>query len=413
MSKISKILSREILDSRGNPTVEVDLTLEDGSFARSSVPSGASTGKYEAVELRDGGSRYLGKGVEKAVSNVNGIIAEKLVGGEFDQNSLDEAMIALDGTPNKANLGANATLAVSMAFCRAEAISKKIPLYKHIGEIGGNDKFVLPVPMVLVLEGGKHADSSSDLQEYMIAPANPSSFRATMAMCSEIYQHIGTILKDSGYNINVGFEGAYGPALGSNEKVFEIIVEGIKKAGYTPGEQVKIAIDGAASELYKDGKYHLEIENRSLTSEEMIDFYRQLIDKYPIYSIEDGLAEDDWEGWKKMLATLGDKVQVMGDDLTVTNIERLQKAIDEKAINSILIKLNQIGTVSETIDAIKLAKQNTMSAIVSHRSGETEDSFIADLVVGMGTGQCKFGAPARSESGAKYNQLMRIEEELA
>mgnify|MGYP001478286085 CR=1 FL=1 len=413
MSKILSIKAREILDSRGNPTVEVDLTTEDGLF-RAAVPSGASTGIHEALELRDGDkSRYLGKGVLKAVENVNKQISERLDGMDVkEQKTIDHALINLDNTDNKANLGANAMLAVSMAACKAGAAAKKIPLYKYIAEIGGNKKFILPVPMVLVLEGGKHADQSSDIQEFMIMPFKAKSFKEAIKIGSEIYHSIGKVLKSKGFNINVGFEGAYGPSLGSNKKVFEIIVEGIEKAGYKPGEEILIAIDSAASEFYKNKKYELEVDEKTLDGKGMADFYNDLVNKFPIISIEDGLAEDDWKSWVVLIEKLGNKIQIMGDDLTVTNVKRLQKAIDEKAINSILIKVNQIGTVTETIDAINLAKKNRLASIVSHRSAETEESFIADLVVGMGTKQCKFGATARSERLAKYNQLLRIEEKL-
>ena len=411
--EIKGVKAREVLDSRGNPTVECDITTKNGTF-RAMVPSGASAGQHEALELRDGDkSRYLGKGVLKAVENVNKQISERLDGMDVkEQKTIDHALINLDNTDNKANLGANAMLAVSMAACKAGAAAKKIPLYKYIAEIGGNKKFILPVPMVLVLEGGKHADQSSDIQEFMIMPFKAKSFKEAIKIGSEIYHSIGKVLKSKGFNINVGFEGAYGPSLGSNKKVFEIIVEGIEKAGYKPGEEILIAIDSAASEFYKNKKYELEVDEKTLDGKGMADFYNDLVNKFPIISIEDGLAEDDWKSWVVLIEKLGNKIQIMGDDLTVTNVKRLQKAIDEKAINSILIKVNQIGTVTETIDAINLAKKNRLASIVSHRSAETEESFIADLVVGMGTKQCKFGATARSERLAKYNQLLRIEEKL-
>ncbi|MFA5261937.1 MAG: phosphopyruvate hydratase [Candidatus Omnitrophota bacterium] len=412
MAKIEKIYAREILDSRGNPTVEVELTLEGGFFGRASVPSGASTGTYEALELRDGGVRYKGLGVEKAVGNVNEIIAPELVGGDFDQKSLDQKMIKLDGSDNKGKLGANAILGVSIAFCKAQAISKKMPLYRHIGALSDNDKFITPKLMVLVMEGGKHADQSSDIQEFMVIVEGADSLKESIRISSEIYHKIGEVLKKSSFNINVGFEGAYGPSLGSSEKVFQIIMEGIAAAGYRDKDAVKLAIDCAASELYRDNKYSLKAEGLSLDAAQLIEFYRALCEKYPIYSIEDGLAQDDWDGWTELTHALGSKIQLIGDDLTVTNVKRLEKAIQSKAINSILIKLNQIGTVTETIEAIKLAKENNISSVVSHRSGETEDSFIADFAIGVGASACKFGAPARSERGSKYNQLMRIEEEL-
>jgi len=413
MSIIKSVFAREILDSRGNPTVEVDLTTEDGLF-RAAVPSGASTGSYEALELRDGNNkRYNGKGVLKAVENVNKRIAPLVKGIDpIEQAEIDQKMIAADGTDNKSKFGANAMLAVSMAACKAGAAAKKVPLYKHIAELGGNKDFILPVPMVLVLEGGKHADQSSDLQEFMVVPYKAKSFREAIRWGSEIYHSIGKVLKSQGFNINVGFEGAYGPSLGSNEKVFQVIVDGIKAAGYKPGKEVLVAIDSAASEFFKEGKYHLKVDGRTLDSKGMAEFYAEMCKKYPIASIEDGLAEDDWEGWAWLTKQIGKKIQIIGDDLLVTNIKRIQKAIDLKAANSVLIKVNQIGTVTETINAINLARKNKFTSVVSHRSAETEDSFIADLVVGMGTGQSKFGATARSERLAKYNQLIRIEEEL-
>jgi len=413
MSGIINLKARQVLDSRGNPTVECELETAQGIFS-AMVPSGASTGKHEALELRDGDkSRYLGKGVLKAVENVNSKIAPAVKGLDCTkQAEIDSKMIELDGTDNKGNLGANAMLAVSMAACRAGAAAKGIPLYQHIAELGGNSVFRLPVPMVLVLEGGKHADRSSDLQEFMVMPQSAKSFSEAIRIGSEIYQHIGKVLKKHGFSINVGYEGAYGPSLGSNEKAIEMIVEGINSAGYKPGEDAVKAIDSAASELFEGGKYHLKVDGKVLSSSEMADFYAELAGKYPIASIEDGLNEDDWEGWSDLTGKLGSKIQIVGDDLTVTNVERLQKAIDLKAINSILIKVNQIGTVTETISAVNLAKKNNMTSVISHRSAETEDTFIADLVVGLGTGQCKFGATARSERTAKYNRLLGIEEAL-
>jgi enolase len=413
MARILSIKAREILDSRGNPTVEAEITTEEGVFA-SSVPSGASTGAYEALELRDNDkSRYNGKGVLKAVSNINNLIAKELIGKDpTKQEEIDHLMIELDGTENKSKLGANAILAVSMSVCKAGAAAKKLPLYKYIAEIGHNQNIILPVPMVLVLEGGKHADESSDLQEFMIMPYAAKNFKEAIRISSEIYQSIGKVLKKQGFNTNVGFEGAYGPSLGSNKKVLEIILEGIKAAGYKPEKEIMIAIDSAASEFFEKNKYNLKVDKKKLDSKGMILFYEKLSKSYPIVSIEDGLAQDDWQGWTNLTKSLSPKIQIVGDDLTVTNIKKLQKAIELKAINSILIKLNQIGTVTETIQAINLAKRNKLTSIVSHRSAETEDTFIADFVVGMGTGQCKFGATARTDRTAKYNRIIRIEEEL-
>ncbi len=412
MPTITKIKAREILDSRGNPTVEVDLTLADGSFGRAAVPSGASTGSHEAVELRDGGTRYGGKGVEQAVGNVNNELATSLVGKEFDQKSLDDAMIALDGTANKGRLGANAILGVSLAFSHAKAKSEGKPLYQYFADIAGNTDIKLPVPMMNILNGGKHAENSTDLQEFMIMPLGAPSFKEALRYGAEVFHALKKILIAKKLNTSVGDEGGYAPSLPSNEAAIEIILEAIMKAGYTPGHDISLAIDGAASELYEDGKYNLKTEGRILTSEEMVDWYAGWVAKYPIVSIEDGLHEDDWEGYKLKTAKLGDKLQIVGDDLFVTNIERLKKGIDEKAGNSILIKLNQIGTVSETIDAINMAKAAGFTAVVSHRSGETEDTTISDFVVGLGTGQIKTGSLCRSERTAKYNQLLRIEEEL-
>lgn len=413
MYKVINVHGREVLDSRGNPTVEVEVTTENGVFT-AMVPSGTSTGTHEALELRDGDEkRYNGKGVIKAVDNVNTKISKIVIGMDPTQQiEIDTAMIVADGTATKSNFGANAILAVSMAVCKAGAAAKKMALYEYIGEIGGNKDFILPIPMVLVLEWGKHADQSSDLQEFMIMPRKAPNFKEAIRIGSEIYHAIGKVLKKEWYNINVGFEWAYGPSLKSNEKVFQVIVEGIKLAGYKPGEEVEIAIDGAASEFYEDGKYNLHADGKILDAEAMVQFYEDLCSKYPIASIEDGLAEDDWDTWTLLNRKLGDKIQIIGDDLTVTNVVRLQKAIDLKTINSILIKVNQIGTITETINAINLAKQNGLKAIVSHRSAETEDTFIADFVVGMGTGYSKFWATARSERTAKYNQLLRIEENL-
>jgi len=413
LAVIKKVVAREVLDSRGNPTVEAVVFTEHG-FESAIVPSGASTGTHEALELRDNDKkRYDGKGVLKAVNNVNKVISKKIIGLNCEeQKHIDELMLKSDGTENKSNLGANAILAVSMAVCKAGAASKQIPLYNYIAELGKNKKLLLPVPMVLVLEGGKHADQSSDLQEFMVMPYKAKTFRDAIRWGSEIYHSIGKVLKKQGFNINVGYEGAYGPSFGSNEKVLQIIVDGIEEAGYNPGKEIAIAIDGAASEFFDNGKYNLSVDGRTLDGNGMADFYSSLIQKYPIRSIEDGLSEDDWDSWAMLMKKIGKKIQIVGDDLTVTNVKRIQKAIDLKAINSVLIKVNQIGTVTETIDAINLAKKYKCTAVVSHRSAETEDTFIADFAVGMGTGQCKFGATARSERTAKYNRLLRIEEEL-
>lgn len=412
--KIKKIIGREILDSRGNPTVEVDLWLADGSFGRAAVPSGASTGSHEAVELRDGDAkRYGGKGVLKAVANVNAILAKKLAGKDLDQRGIDKAMMLLDGTPNKSKIGANAILGVSMAFAKAAAVSKKQPLYLYFKQVAKTGNEVrLPVPMMNILNGGKHALNSTDLQEFMIMPVGAKSFSEGLRWGTEVFHALKKILVARKLNTSVGDEGGYAPSLPSNSAAIDIILEAIVKAGYKPGKDIGIAIDGAASELYKDGKYDLATENRKLTSSEMVDFYAEWCAKYPILSIEDGLAEDDWEGYQLMTKKLGKKVQIVGDDLFVTNVERLQMGIEKKAGNSILIKLNQIGTVSETIDAINMAKAAGMTSIISHRSGETEDATIADFVVGTGTGQIKTGSLCRSDRTAKYNQLLRIEEML-
>ncbi|MEN9912694.1 MAG: hypothetical protein RLY66_102 [Candidatus Parcubacteria bacterium] len=411
--KISKITAREILDSRGNPTVEVDVILKDKSFGRAAVPSGASTGSHEAVELRDGDKRYGGKGVQKAVKNVNTTIAKALAGKDFDQRSLDAKLIALDGTANKGKLGANAILGVSMAFSRAAAESTHAPLYKYFTKISKTKNTVqLPVPMMNILNGGKHAEKSTDFQEFMIMPVGAKSFKEALRMGAEVFHSLKKILHDKGLATTVGDEGGFAPSLPSNEAAVEIILEAIAKAGYVAGKDIMLALDVAATELYKDGKYHLACENRSLTSEEMVAFYVDWCAKYPIVSIEDGLAEDDWSGYKLLTEKLGKKVQIVGDDLFVTNIERLGRGITEKVGNSILIKLNQIGTVSETIDAINLAKKAGYTSIISHRSGETEDTTIADFVVGTGTGQIKTGSLSRTDRVAKYNQLLRLEEEL-
>jgi enolase len=413
MPSISALHAREILDSRGNPTIEVDLTMSDGSFGRAAVPSGASTGSHEAVELRDGESRFGGKGVKNAVANVNATIAEAVMGKEFDQVSLDALMVDLDGTDNKGVLGANAILGVSMAFSHAMAQSKKQALYQYFAEIGATGVAMrLPVPMMNILNGGKHAENSTDLQEFMIMPAGAPSFKEALRYGTEVFHALKKILTARGLNTSVGDEGGFAPSLPSNEVALEIILEAIKKAGFEPGKDIWLAIDAAASELYEDGVYNLATEGKKLTSAEMVDLYESWVKKYPIASIEDGLAEDDWEGYALMTKRLGEHLQIVGDDLFVTNVERLQQGIDQKAANSILIKLNQIGTVTETIEAIRMGNRAGFTSIISHRSGETEDTTIADFVVGLGTGQIKTGSLCRSERIAKYNQLLRIEEAL-
>ncbi len=413
MAKIKSISAREILDSRGNPTVEVDVILKDGSFGRAAVPSGASTGSHEAVELRDGGKRYGGKGVEKTVKNVHTILAKALINKEFDQRSLDTAMIKLDGTENKGRLGANAILGISMAFSKAKAISIKMPLYQYFNKIAKTKNTVqLPVPMMNILNGGKHAEKSIDFQEIMIIPAGAKSFKEALRYGTEVFHILKKILHDKGLSTTVGDEGGFAPSLSSNEDALKIVMEAIEKAGYKAGKDIFLALDVAATELYKDGKYVLACENRTLTSEEMVNFYVDWCAKYPIISIEDGLAEDDWDGYKLLTQKLGKKVQIVGDDLFVTNIDRLKMGIEKEVGNSILIKLNQIGTVSETIDAINMAKKAGYTSIISHRSGETEDVTIADFVVGTGTGQIKTGSLSRTDRIAKYNQLLRLEEVL-
>lgn len=411
--KIEKIFAREILDSRGDPTVEVDLVLEGGFLGRASVPSGASTGSHEAVELRDGEERYGGKGVSKAVQNVNTVIAKKLEGMEFDQRELDETLNALDGTPNKSFLGANAILPVSMSFARAMAVGKGIPLYKYFEEIAhtGNSAR-LPIPMMNILNGGRHANKSTDFQEFMIVPIEARSFKEALRMGSEVFHSLKKILQDNGFATTVGDEGGFAPSVSSNEEAIQLVLKAVDATKYEAGKDIKIAIDVAASELYKDGKYCLTSENKSLTSEEMIAFYTELCSKYPIFSIEDGLAEDDWSGHKILTESLGDKVQLVGDDLFATNVKRLERGISDKVANSILIKLNQVGTVSEAIDAINMAESAGYTSIVSHRSGETEDTIIADFAVGTGVGQIKTGSLSRTDRIAKYNQLLRIEEQL-
>lgn len=408
---ISKVTAREIFDSRGNPTVEVDVTLQDGSFGRAAVPSGASTGEHEAVELRDGDkSRFLGKGVLNAVNNVNSVLASTVIGLDaLQQSVVDEAMIKADGTPNKSNLGANAILGVSMATARAAANHLNIPLYQHLGTAGSN---LLPAPMMNIINGGSHADNNVDIQEFMVFPIGAKSFSEALRMGTETFHQLKIVLKEKGLNTAVGDEGGFAPNLSSNEEALEVIMEAISRTNYTAGKDIFFALDPASSEFFIDGKYRLESENRTLSSEEMVDYYAKLVDKYPIISIEDGLAEDDWDGWKIMNAKLGSQIQIVGDDLTVTNITRLQRAIDEKSMNSILIKLNQIGTITETIQAVNLARENNYSAVISHRSGETEDTIIADFAVAMGMGQIKTGSASRTDRICKYNQLLRIEEML-
>jgi enolase len=411
MSTIKTVRGREILDSRGNPTVEAEVELFDGTTAVAAVPSGASTGKYEAVELRDGDkTRYGGLGVQKAVSNVDQRIAPLIEGMEaLNQIGIDRAMIEMDGSPNKANLGANAMLAVSLAVARAAANFTAMPLYRHIGGAGAH---ILPVPMFNILNGGRHAANSTDLQEFMVMPTGAESFSHALQMGAEIYQELKKVLKAKGYNTNVGDEGGFAPSLESNEQAVEAIITAIEKAGYQPGKDCFIALDPASSEFYHEGKYVLAKENRALDSSEIVEFYSRWTMNYPIISIEDGMAEDDWEGWKLLSQKLGRTVQLVGDDLYVTNVLRLKRGIEENVSNSILIKLNQIGTLTETLQAITMAQKNNWTAVVSHRSGETEDTTIADLSVALNTGFIKTGAPCRSERVAKYNRLLKIEQEL-
>lgn len=413
MAKIKSVIAREILDSRGNPTVEVDVILGDKSFGRSAVPSGASTGSHEAVELRDGDSkRYFGKGVLNAVKNVNTIISKAISKKDFDQKRLDSTLIALDGTPNKGKLGANAILGVSLAFAHALAKSKKKTLPVYFNSLSGKAKMQLPVPMMNIINGGKHAENASDVQEFMVVPVGFKSFKEALRAGTEIFHSLKKILHSKGLATTVGDEGGFAPTLASNESALEMVMEAIKNAGYEPGIDIAIAMDVAATELYKDGKYILARDNRSLTSAEMVAWYESLVAKYPIISIEDGLAEDDWDGYKLLTDKLGAKVQLVGDDLFVTNIQRLAMGIEKGIANSILIKLNQIGTVTETLDAIAMARKAKYTSIISHRSGETEDATIADFAVGTGVGQIKTGSLSRSDRTAKYNQLLRIEESL-
>ena len=411
MSTIKKILAREILDSRGNPTVEVDVILDNGILGRAAVPSGASTGSKEAVELRDGDKkRYLGKGVLKAVNNVNEIIAPKVIGRDpKEQESIDYLMIDLDGTENKAKLGANAILGVSLAVAKTAAQDEGMSIFKYLG---GKEARRLPIPFFNILNGGKHADNNVDIQEFMIAPIGAKSFREALRMAAETYHHLKAVLKSKGLNTAIGDEGGFAPNLSSNEEALKIIITAIEKAGYNQGEDISIVLDPAASEFYQDGKYFLKADNSRLSSEEMVKYYANLISKYPIISIEDGLAEDDWNGWQILTNELGKKIQLTGDDIFVTNPKILAEGIKRNIANSVLIKLNQIGTLTETLETVEMAKKAAYTCVFSHRSGETEDSFLADVTVATNAGQLKTGAPARSERLAKYNQLLRIEEEL-
>ena len=413
MSNIAAIHAREVLDSRGNPTVEAEVFLADGSMGRAIVPSGASTGEHEAVELRDENTnRFLGKGVLKAVENVNGEIAEGLANWDaFDQRGLDARMIELDGTENKGRLGANALLSVSMAAARASAVSLDVPLYRYLGGAGAN---TLPTPMMNILNGGAHADNNVDFQEFMVMPVGAPSFHEALRWGVEVFHTLKGVLKKRGYNTAVGDEGGFAPSVKSNVEAIEVVLEAISKAGYKPGEEIAIALDPAASEFFQDGKYVFKKSDKSAkTSDEMVAFWAKWVKDYPIVSLEDGLAENDWDGWAKLTEELGGKIQLVGDDLFVTNVQFLQEGIDKGVANSILVKVNQIGTVSETLDAIDLARRNGYTSVISHRSGETEDTFIADLAVATGAGQIKTGSASRTDRIAKYNQLLRIEEELA
>ncbi len=413
MGQIANIQARQILDSRGNPTVEVDVITDRGVLGRAAVPSGASTGKHEAVELRDGDDKwFLGKGVLKAVNNVNKILNEELQGYFVtDQNLIDAAMIELDGTPNKANLGANAMLGVSLAVARAAAASFGLPLHKYIGGVSAN---TLPIPMMNILNGGSHADNKIDIQEFMVMPTGATTFSEALRMGTEVFHHLKSVLKSKGHSTNVGDEGGFAPNLGSNEEAIEVVLEAIGKAGYTAGKDMFIALDAAASEFYDEEKklYLFDSTKEERTSSEMVSYWKEWANKYPIISIEDGLDEDDWTGWAELNKAIGHNTQIVGDDLFVTNVDRLQRGIDEKAANSILVKVNQIGTLTETIDAVNLATRNSMTSVISHRSGETEDVTIAELAVALNAGQIKTGSASRSDRIAKYNQLLRIEENL-
>ncbi|MDF1541860.1 MAG: phosphopyruvate hydratase [Anaerosomatales bacterium] len=411
MSSIVDVYAREVLDSRGNPTVEVEIVLDDGSFGRAIVPSGASTGAFEAVELRDGDSaRYLGKGVRTAVTNVSETIAAEILGLDAtDQRLIDSTLLALDGSPNKANLGANAILGTSLAAAKAAAESTELTLYSYIG---GANAHLLPVPMMNILNGGAHADNNVDLQEFMVMPVGASTFAEGLRMCAEIYHTLKKVLSERRLGTGVGDEGGFAPDLGSNEEALQVISDAVEKAGYSLGDQIVFALDPATTEIYRDGEYHLDGEGRVLSSAEMVDYWADLVDRYPIISIEDGMAEEDWDGWKLLTERLGERVQLVGDDLFVTNTERLARGIEMGVANSILIKVNQIGSLTETLECIEMAKRAGYTCVISHRSGETEDTTIADLAVAVNAGQIKTGAPARSDRVAKYNQLIRIEEEL-
>jgi enolase len=411
MSYIAKIQARQILDSRGNPTLEAEVFTNNGAFGRAAVPSGASTGAHEAVELRDKDEKiYLGKGVLNAVNNINTIIHEALAGQSvFDQAALDNLLLTLDGTPNKSKLGANALLGVSLAISRAAASEIGMPLYRYVGGVGA---LTLPVPMMNILNGGSHADNKIDIQEFMVMPFGAETFSDGLRMGTEVFHTLKAVLKKKGHSTNVGDEGGFAPNLSSNEEAIEVVLEAIEKAGYKPGEDIYIALDAASSEFYKNGKYVFESTGDERTSDEMVKFWKDWTKKYPIISIEDGLAEDDWDGWKKLTDAIGGKVQIVGDDLFVTNSDRLRQGIEKGIANSILVKVNQIGTLTETIDAVNLAHRNSYTSVMSHRSGETEDSIIADLAVALNTGQIKTGSASRSDRIAKYNQLLRIEEEL-
>lgn len=411
MPVITSVHARQVLDSRGNPTIEVEVHLSDGAVGRAIVPSGASTGEYEAVELRDGDkSVYLGKGVLKAVQAVNGPLADALKGmSAFDQKKIDDTMVQLDGTHNKGKLGANAILGISMAVARAAASSVNLPLYAYLG---GAHAHVLPVPMMNIMNGGKHALGSTDFQEFMVMPVGAETFSEGLRWGVEIYHTLKKVLHDKGYATTVGDEGGFAPSLGSNQAALDVIMEAIEKAGYRPGEQIFIALDPAVSEIYKDGKYHLEIEGRTLSGEEMVDFWTDWVGRYPIISLEDGLAEGDWENWGRLMERIGDRVQIVGDDLLVTNVSFVKRAIKERSANSLLFKVNQIGTLTEAFAAAQLSQRHGWTVVVSHRSGETEDAIIADLAVAINAGQIKTGAPARTDRVSKYNQLLRIEESL-
>lgn len=411
MSVIAKVQARQILDSRGNPTLEVDVFTSNGAFGRAAVPSGASTGAHEAVELRDNDKKYyLGKGVLNAVNNVNAVLQEALIGQSvFEQAALDNYMRVLDGTENKEKLGANAILGVSLAIARAAAAECGMPLYRYVGGVGA---VTLPVPMMNILNGGSHADNKIDIQEFMVMPFGAETFSEGLRMGTEVFHTLKAVLKKKGHSTNVGDEGGFAPNLGSNKEAIEVVIEAIEKAGYKPGKDIWIALDAASTEFYKKGKYVFESTGDELTSAQMVDFWKDWTKKYPIISIEDGLAEDDWKGWKLLTDAIGDKVQIVGDDLFVTNTKRLAQGIEKGVANSILVKVNQIGTLTETIEAVNLATRNSYTSVMSHRSGETEDSTIADLAVALNTGQIKTGSASRSDRIAKYNQLLRIEEEL-